>query len=104
MPPKPSQSDIAGLPRRAAARGHDAGQRRHPDPADEARALSDDVDQLLRTESIETRSAEAVERKIALVERIASRACGLRQHYRGPSSKPCRGPIFVSADGTKAAL
>ena len=100
MPPKPSPNPIAGSPRRAAARGHDAGQRRHP--ADEVRALSGDVDQLLRLESLEARSTADHDRKVALVEKLAAGFCQLRQHYRGPSAAPCRAPLYVSADGMRA--
>ena len=100
MPPKPSQSMIAGLPRRAAALSREAGQRRNP--VDSLRGLSDDVDQLLRLESLEARSVAEHERKVALVEKIAAGFCELRQHYRGPTTERCRAPLFVSADGTQA--
>lgn len=100
MPHAPSQSSIAGASRRAPARGPDAGRGRTP--ADEVRSLSDDLDQLLRLESLEARSAAEVERKIALVEKLAAGFCGLRQHYRGRAERPCRPPAFVSPDGRKA--
>lgn len=99
MSPRSPQSPIAGLPRRAAVRGHDAGQRRTP--VEQLRDLSDDVDQLLRLESVDSRNAVEVERKIALVEKIAAAGCALRQHYRGPSSQPCRPPIKLSVDGLR---
>ncbi len=103
MPPKPSQSDIAGLPRRAAARGHDAGQRRHPAPtaADRLRELSDEVDEAMRLESLGPRGAAEHDRLVAMIETIAALGCALKEHYRGPSSRPCRLPAYVSADGTR---
>lgn len=95
--PQPAASLAAAA--RGAARAPDAG-RRHP--ADLARLLGDDVDQLQRLESLQARSASEHDRKVALVERIAATACELRAHYRGPSSTPCRAPRWCSADGTQA--
>lgn len=101
MPPKPSPNAIAGSPRRAAASCPSAGQRRNP--ADEARTLSDDLDQLLRLESLQARSVADHECKVELVEKLAAGFCRLREHYRGPSTRPCRAPLYRSADGRKAA-
>lgn len=100
MPRTPSQSIIAGAPRRAPARGRDAGQGRNP--ADRVRELSDKTDELQRLQSGQSRGTDDYEREVDLVEEIAAGWCELKAHYRGPSSAPCRAPLFVSADGKKA--
>ncbi len=100
MPPKPPQIQIAGTARRAAARAPVAGQRRNP--ADEVCRLSDMADQLLRLYSVSNGTTADRDREIDMVEEIAAGWCALKAHHRGPSSTPCRKPLWMSPDGKKA--